>query len=346
MTDAIDRAVATLFLALSQLPECPEEPGDCFFLNAHPHPALSQWRGRLVCEQAFKPYADSLAATGIQVFPAIDTDTVGGFSLGLYLPSRQHEEILWHFARALALLKPGGVLVCAMANALGAKRYETLLGRLCGGVQGLVKHKCRGFWVRRAETLDSHLQAEWLRRGEERPILEGRFVSRPGCFCWDGIDRGTRLLVEHLPQDLAGHGADLGAGFGAIGEFLLRHRPEITALDCYEADYRALALARRNLEAIPTRTRLRGYWQDVTTGLPGGPYDWIVMNPPCHDAGGYRPDLGQAFLQAAAESLKPGGRLWLVANRQLPYEKLLSKTLRNIESLSEADGFKILFARK
>ena len=41
-----------------------------------------------------------------------------------------------------------------------------------------------------------------------------------------------------------------------------------------------------------------------------------------------RPDVGRRFIAVAAESLKPGGRLYLVANRHLPYEACLLYTSR------------------
>nr|WP_282097883.1 methyltransferase [Brucella pituitosa] len=38
--------------------------------------------------------------------------------------------------------------------------------------------------------------------------------------------------------------------------------------------------------------------------------------------------LGQTFIAAAASRLKTGGRLLMVANRQLPYEATLKSLLR------------------
>ena len=55
-------------------------------------------------------------------------------------------------------------------------------------------------------------------------------------------DRGA-LLARHLPAGLAGLAADLGAGWGYLSAELLARCPGITALDLYEAEARALALA-------------------------------------------------------------------------------------------------------
>ena len=79
------------------------------------------------------------------------------------------------------------------------------------------------------------------------PIVGGRFISRPGLFAWDRIDPASALLAEQLPPDLAGVAADLGAGTGYLAPEVLRAAPAVAALDLYEAEARALELARTNL---------------------------------------------------------------------------------------------------
>ena len=61
---------------------------------------------------------------------------------------------------------------------------------------------------------------------------------------------------------------------------------------------------------------------------------------------GDRPDIGRAFIAAAANALKPGGRLWLVANRHLPYEHALGEGFPQVETLVQNGGFKIVQGEK
>ena len=76
-------------------------------------------------------------------------------------------------------------------------------------------------------------------------------------------------------------------------------------------------------------------------------FDAIVCNPPFHALGrGDRPDIGRAFIAAAAAALKPGGRLWLVANRHLPYEHALGEGFAQVRTLAQNGGFKIVEATK
>ncbi len=52
--------------------------------------------------------------------------------------------------------------------------------------------------------------------GRGAPDRRWPFLSRPGVFAWDRIDPASALLAEHLPADLAGRAADLGAGYGFV----------------------------------------------------------------------------------------------------------------------------------
>ena len=139
----------------------------------------------------------------------------------------------------------------------------------------------------------------------------------------------------------------------------------------YEAEARALDLARRNLPATTSSVRpepvegqpntfiagldglspngsnaaLGFHWHDVTRGL-NSCYDFIVTNPPFHQGRADLPQIGRAFIVAAAAALQPGGRFWLVANRHLPYEAELAKHFKRVHCVVEAKGFKVMEAVK
>lgn len=295
----------------------------------------------LVCEQSFKPDADALQRSGFELRAPDDTR----YPLVLVLPPRQRDEARALFAQALARLQPGGTVVASMANDAGAKSGEADLARIAGPVVSRSKHKCRVFWAQPAPgSGDAELAAQWRALDAPRRILDGRFLSRPGLFAWDRIDAASALLAEHLPRDLAGRAADLGAGHGYLSVELLQRCAGITAIDLYEAEARALELARENLAPFASRATLGFRWHDVTAGLPQR-YDVIVSNPPFHAQGNTaRPDIGRAFIAAAAQALAPGGRLWLVANRHLPYEQVLDASFGSVRIVAQRDGFKVVEA--
>ena len=69
------------------------------------------------------------------------------------------------------------------------------------------------------------------------------------------------------------------------------------------------------------------------------------MNPPFHEGKEADPLIGLKFIAAAAQALRPEGQLWLVANRQLPYENLLTEAFAQMDKIVETGGFKVLHAR-
>jgi 16S rRNA (guanine1207-N2)-methyltransferase len=165
--------------------------------------------------------------------------------------------------------------------------------------------------------------------------------TQPGVFSWDRIDPGSALLLKHLPP-LAGDGADLGSGLGLLAKAALAS-PKVKSLALVEHDRRAVEASRRNVED----SRAQIHWANalgddpVLEGL-----DFVVMNPPFHDAGSEDKGLGQRFIQRAHQILRRSGTLWLVANRHLPYEPILAPLFPRVERRADAGGYKVFEARK
>lgn len=312
-------------------------PTQALFIGAQPHPTLQTWP-EILGWQPSKPLAAAWDRAGLA---RTDTLPDGKWPLVLLLPGKSRDEALAWFAEARARLAPGGTLLVAMPNTAGAGRFEKELSKATGAVISLQKHKCRAFHATDDGTWDEPLFQSWLALGALREI--SGFTVQAGIFSSDHIDPGSQLLADHLPAHLHGHVADLGAGWGFLSAAILKRCPKIQRLDLFEADSRALACARKNLDAQPQDIGF--HWHDVTTGLPAQ-YDAIVMNPPFHTGQATDVDLGRAFLKVAAASLKRGGKLLLVANRQLPYEAALEVSGLAWRKITEDKVYKILAAEK
>lgn len=169
--------------------------------------------------------------------------------------------------------------------------------------------------------------------------------SYPGVFAHGGLDDGTRLLLETLPEVLGARkpasALDLGCGAGVLGAALLVACPDLRLT---QTDTNALALtaARETLQA-------NGLTADTiaSDGLSGveGRFDLLVSNPPFHIDHRERADRGAGLIREARNFLNPGGQLVMVANRHLPWPTALDKELGRHDVLATDGRFHVLRAR-
>jgi 16S rRNA (guanine1207-N2)-methyltransferase len=115
---------------------------------------------------------------------------------------------------------------------------------------------------------------------------------------------------------------------------------------CMDADARAVAACKANLEERHAGRGIDCQWIDLSVPQKFSNVDTVIMNPPFHDEKKQAIALGQSFIANAAAMLKPGGRLLMVANAHLPYEDILAKHFKAVEKLHEGRGFKIFHAKR
>jgi 16S rRNA (guanine1207-N2)-methyltransferase len=339
-----DPAFATLDLAFDRHALDPGSSAIVF--DAEVAPVLSRWPAP-VCIQPWKPAHDRLVAAGVSVRPAPDENDCD-FAVALVRLGRNRTVNRALIATAARRLADDGTLIVAGENRFGPASHA----RELGAGNAIVKNKARVFWLtaRRAQAIPS-LDA-WCAAIDLQICAGHPYRTAPGLFAWDRVDPGSALLARHLSAEIHGRIADLGAGWGYLAIETLRVGAGVTALDLYEADWRALAAARDNVVAAqasvgPTGSATLGFhWHDVTRGLPSGGYDWIVTNPPFHGDREADPELGRRFIRVAADALVDGGRLLVVANRSLPYESVLSERFRRVTKIVERDGYKVLCATR
>jgi 16S rRNA (guanine1207-N2)-methyltransferase len=314
----------------------------CLFLRARSGPVPSDIKGwgQIDCQQSFKPFADELEKAGWSIIE----DTQKTYSMVIVLPPPQRDEMRAMFVSALRHLEDDGIVVVSMENNEGAKSGEKDLRQLAPNLQSISKNKCRVFWVNK-QNLDEKLMQFWSELDTPRIIDATGFISRPGVFAWNRIDPASKLLAAHLPKNLSGCGADIGSGFGYLTHTVLQENENIQSMDVFEAEARALDCAKLNLARFAEKTKLAYHWHDVTRGIPGS-YDFVISNPPFHQGHDEVQAVGQAFIAAAAKSLKAKGRFYMVANRHLPYEACLRNQFSDINILAMEDGYKVFEAIK
>lgn len=280
-------------------------------------------KDRVVVLTGFKPDHDHFAAQGFRMAGH------GPFAAGLVCLPRAKAQAMGLLAQASAAVVAGAVIAVD--------------GQKTDGVDALYK-ACRAAMPGLADPLSkAHgklfsfpaggIPQDWTTPDS---VIDGGFVTAPGVFSADAVDRGSALLVAALPADLPAKVGDLGAGWGYLSRAVLA-RPGVTHLDVVEAEAVALDCARANLPD----PRAVFHWADATTFRPDRLWGAVVMNPPFHQGRLADPAVGMAFIQAAQRSLAPDGSLWLVANRHLPYAPLLSRLFRSVDDIGGDGAFRV-----
>jgi 16S rRNA (guanine1207-N2)-methyltransferase len=288
--------------------------------------------------QGFRPAFLRLANSGRNVIPSPEGE---GYDLALVQCTRHRGENEARVGEALRRLKPGGLLVVAGGKTDGA---DSLRKRVSGwlSLEGHAsKHHGIVFWVYRPDALPPEAAVPAEPVGFESD--GARFRTLPGMFSHGEVDAASKLLADHLPAGLKGAAADFCAGWGYLSRRLLDTQPGLTALDLYEADWASLEAAKSNLGGDEGRA-LGFFWQDLLGEPVERRYDLIVMNPPFHQGRAAEPGIGQGMIDQAAKALKSGGRLFMVANRGLPYEAVLAARFNTLKPLGADKRFNLFEA--
>ena len=241
-------------------------------------------------------------------------------------------------AEAWGTLTPGGRLVLTGPKDLGitsaVKRLEALLGP--GEVVAQRAHQKVVAWVRTATALPRPTTPR-VALGDGSDLTLG---TAPGVFSHDALDEGTATLLavlHDLPEPRAL--ADLGCGVGHLGLAALRRWPAATAW-LGDADHRAVTVATDNARDLGLAPRATVAWWDAHEPLPITGLDLVLTNPPAHAGAATSTDAALAMFRTAHAALAPGGRLVVVANRQLPYERPLAQ-LGRVTTMPSGSRFKV-----
>lgn len=277
----------------------------------------------------FQPFHAAWAARGYTA----RTEAEGRYAAAIVCLPRAKAEARALLAQAFAL-SDGLVVIDGQKTDGIDSMLKALRARL--PVTGPIS-KAHGklFW---ADTPGTDTLADWAAGPAQ---TEGGFWTAPGVFSADAVDLASALLVDGLPADLGAHVADLGAGWGFLSAHVLT-RDKVKAVHLVEAGHMALECARRNVGD----DRAQFHWADVTAWQPPGRIDTVVMNPPFHTERRADPKIGQAFVAAAARMLPAQGRLYMVANRHLPYETTLREHFDHVEESGGDTRFKLLHAAR
>lgn len=320
--------------------EQPEQGARYLFLGAEAGFAKpTEFPATLSCVQGFRGEFLKLQAAHLDPQPQAEGEDFDG---ALILFGKHRGENEARVAEALARVKPGGQIVIGGGKEDGVQPMRKRLFGLGLEVEHMPKYHGVALWFN--APADASALIASLKPAEV--VVEGRFRTVAGIFSHDHVDDGSELLASRLPSDFDGNAADFGAGWGYLSVMLSERSSRTARIDLFEADHAALECAKANLAAIRPNLTARFFWQDLTREPPKEKYDLVIMNPPFHQGHAAEPSLGQAMIATAAQALRTGGTLLMVANRGLPYEQTLAANFREHGETCRNARFKVLWAKR
>ena len=171
--------------------------------------------------------------------------------------------------------------------------------------------------------------------------MQIKCTTDAGVFSRDGLDMGTRILLEALPE-LKGRILDLGCGWGPVGTALGRKYPDAEIL-LSDVNQRAADLAKQNLAAngVKNAQVVCGDGYEAVEGK----FDAIVLNPPIR-AG---KELIYSLFAGAAKRITDSGALYIVIRKQQGAEsaqKYLKTIFGSVERIARDKGYWVLRCAK
>ena len=163
------------------------------------------------------------------------------------------------------------------------------------------------------------------------------FLTDNGVFSKDGLDFGSRLLLESIPlEEVGGKILDMGCGYGVFG--IVLNKVTNAEVDMVDVNLRALHLAKRNIEE--NHVSNISVYESNCYGSVKSKYTSIITNPPIRAGKKVVYDI----VMNAKDYLLDGGNLFLVIRKEQGAKSLIVdlEKVYNVDILAKKKGFFII----
>lgn len=163
------------------------------------------------------------------------------------------------------------------------------------------------------------------------------FYTDHGVFSKDGLDFGSRLLLESIPlEEVGANVLDMGCGYGVLGITL--NRLTNSSVDMVDVNLRAMHLARRNV--LLNDCSNCSVFESNCYGNILNQYHTIITNPPIRAGKKIVYDI----VMNAKRYLYEGGTLFLVIRKEQGAKSLIFdlEKIYNVSILKKKKGFFVL----
>ena len=163
------------------------------------------------------------------------------------------------------------------------------------------------------------------------------FCTDNGVFSKDGLDFGSRLLLESIPlEEVGGKVLDMGCGYGVFG--IVLNKVLSCQVDMVDVNLRALHLCDLNIKENKC-TNIKAFESNCYENIVSK-YSCIITNPPIR-AG---KKIVYEIVMNARNYLEKDGKLFLVIRKEQGAKSLIAdlKEFYNVEILNRKKGFFII----
>ena len=163
------------------------------------------------------------------------------------------------------------------------------------------------------------------------------FYTDNGVFSKDGLDFGSRLLLETIPlEEVGGKVLDMGCGYGVLG--IVLNKVTSCAVDMVDVNLRARHLSQINIRENHC-LNVQAFESNVYENIKDK-YSCIITNPPIRAGKKVVYDI----LMNARDYLEKDGVLFLVIRKEQGAKSLIVdlEKLYIVEILEKKKGFFIL----
>lgn len=164
------------------------------------------------------------------------------------------------------------------------------------------------------------------------------FITDNGVFSKNGLDFGTRSLLENIDIDsIAGDVLDFGCGWGPIGIYISKVKN--IKVDMVDVNERAANLSKKNSlnNEVKTNVFLSDKYENIKKK-----YNYIITNPPIRVG----KDILYEIIFESLNHLKKGGKLYFVINKNQGAKSLMKEidSKAKVSLIKKNKGFYVISA--
>ncbi len=307
------------------------------------HPVYS-WNDSYLAQQALR---DNLRENG---YPAEQVKT----NPGIDFPTVKVDCVLIKIPKTLALLEhqlyalrqvlhhDTHIVAAGMTRNIHNSTLELFESILGPTATSRAHKKSRLIMVERDHSINEG-QSHYPDSYELQVDRSFRIINHASLFSRDRLDRGSQLLIEHMPiGEQFQRIVDLGCGNGVLGIIAASVNPAASLLFCDES-HMAIASASENFHAAYAQTRSVEFRvDDCLQGVSSASQDLVLINPPFHQQNSAGDAIAWKLFKQARLVLLTGGEIHVVGNRHLAYHAKLKKLFGNCETIAADSKFVVL----